>query len=100
MYVNVLTSCHNIWAELVQKFSQKYKQNSSSRLHDKLVTAFVIISETGDISEQKAIREKLKCKPFKWFMEEVAFDLAKYYPPVEPTPYATGEVSWRQYACS
>ena len=51
-----------------------------------------ITVDTGDISEQKAIRTKLDCKPFKWFIEEVAFDLAKFYPPVEPTPYATGEV--------
>ena len=29
----------------------------------------------GDISSQLAIREKLQCKPFKWFMEEIAFDL-------------------------
>ncbi|XP_071088671.1 putative polypeptide N-acetylgalactosaminyltransferase 10 [Haliotis cracherodii] len=48
--------------------------------------------DTGDISEQKAIRNKLKCKPFKWFMEEVAFDLVKVYPPVEPEPMADGEL--------
>lgn len=48
---------------------------------------------TGDISAQKAIREKLKCKPFSWFMKEVAFDLPKRYPPIEPPPYASGEVS-------
>ncbi|CAH1777487.1 unnamed protein product [Owenia fusiformis] len=48
--------------------------------------------DTGDISDQLAIRQKLNCKPFKWFMEEVAFDLPKHYPPVEPPPYAEGEV--------
>lgn len=48
--------------------------------------------DPGDLTEQKAIRTKLSCKPFKWFMTEVAFDLPKYYPPVEPEPLADGEV--------
>ena len=57
------------------------------------ITCICSLIDTGDISEQVAIREKLKCKPFKWFMEKVAFDLKDYYPPVEPKPYASGEVS-------
>ena len=48
--------------------------------------------DPGDLTEQRKVREKLKCKPFKWFMEEVAFDLVKVYPPVEPPPFASGEV--------
>ena len=47
----------------------------------------------GNISDQLAIRKKLNCKPFKWFMEEVAFDLPKKYPPIEPPSAAEGEVS-------
>lgn len=47
---------------------------------------------TGDISAQKELRKRLKCKDFKWFMAAVAWDVPKYYPPVEPLPAAWGEV--------
>lgn len=48
---------------------------------------------TGDISAQKELRRQRRCKDFKWFMAAVAWDLPKYYPPVEPPPAAWGEVS-------
>lgn len=48
--------------------------------------------DTGDFTEQKALRDKLQCKPFKWFMEEIAFDLPKKYPPVEPPDFASGAI--------
>ena len=51
--------------------------------------------DAGDLSEQKAVRDRLKCKPFRWFMESVAFDLPKKYPPVEPEDFASGEVRSR-----
>jgi len=46
----------------------------------------------GDISAQLEIKKRLECKPFKWFMETVAFDLVKYYPPVPIPPYASGQI--------
>lgn len=49
-------------------------------------------TDAGDLSEQIAIRERLKCKPFKWFMENVAFDLMKKYPPVDPPDFANGAI--------
>ncbi|MEQ2214432.1 Polypeptide N-acetylgalactosaminyltransferase 10, partial [Xenoophorus captivus] len=46
----------------------------------------------GDVTTQKELRNKLNCKNFKWFMNEVAWDLPKHYPPVEPPAAAWGEV--------
>ncbi|KAL6739394.1 hypothetical protein Aduo_012859 [Ancylostoma duodenale] len=49
-------------------------------------------ADTGDLSKQKAVRERLKCKSFDWFMKEIAFDQDKYYPAIEPKPSASGEL--------
>ncbi|KHJ97876.1 glycosyltransferase, group 2 family protein [Oesophagostomum dentatum] len=49
-------------------------------------------ADPGDLTKQLAVRERLKCKSFDWFMKEVAFDQDKYYPAVEPKPSASGEL--------
>lgn len=46
----------------------------------------------GDMTPQKELRSRLGCKNFKWFMSNVAWDLPKHYPPVEPPAAAWGEV--------
>ena len=48
--------------------------------------------DAGDLTALLALRQKLNCKPFSWFMKEVAFDLPAHYPPVEPKPFAEGEL--------
>lgn len=49
--------------------------------------------DPGNLTKQREIRERLQCKPFKWFMENIAFDLPLKYPPVEPGDFGVGEVS-------
>lgn len=46
----------------------------------------------GDVATQKDLRNRLNCRNFKWFMTEVAWDLPKHYPPVEPPAAAWGEL--------
>ncbi|KAK3881948.1 hypothetical protein Pcinc_013650 [Petrolisthes cinctipes] len=48
--------------------------------------------DTKDLSEQLAVRERNKCHSFKWFMENVAFDLVKHYPLIEPPDYCNGTI--------
>lgn len=54
----------------------------------------------GDVAAQKELRNNLNCKSFKWFMNEVAWDLPKFYPPVEPPAAAWGEASLCSGICS
>lgn len=49
--------------------------------------------DPGDLGPQREIRKKLNCKSFKWFINEVAFDLVKKYPPIEPPDYGYGLVN-------
>ena len=49
-------------------------------------------ADPGDLTKQKAVRQRLQCKSFDWFMKEVAFDQDHYYPAVEPPDGANGEL--------
>uniref|UniRef100_A0A8C7YPT0 Polypeptide N-acetylgalactosaminyltransferase n=1 Tax=Oryzias sinensis TaxID=183150 RepID=A0A8C7YPT0_9TELE len=45
----------------------------------------------GDISELKRFREEHRCKSFKWFMEEIAYDIPVHYP-LPPKNVEWGEI--------
>jgi polypeptide N-acetylgalactosaminyltransferase len=49
--------------------------------------------EAGDLTYQKSIKTKLQCKPFSYFIENVAPDMLDYYPLIDPDPFAKGAVS-------
>ncbi|GAB6026074.1 N-acetylgalactosaminyltransferase 7 [Chamberlinius hualienensis] len=40
--------------------------------------------DAGDMSEQLALRERLQCKSFDWFMQNVAYDVFTKYPKLPP----------------
>ncbi|XP_077381785.1 N-acetylgalactosaminyltransferase 7 isoform X2 [Festucalex cinctus] len=45
----------------------------------------------GDISELKRFRQEHRCKSFKWFMEEIAYDIPLHYP-LPPKNVEWGEI--------
>lgn len=49
--------------------------------------------DAGDLSYQLYIKKKLQCKPFSYFIENVASDMLETYPLVDPPPFAKGVVS-------
>jgi glycosyltransferase involved in cell wall biosynthesis len=51
------------------------------------------IVDYGDITKQKKIREDLNCKPFKYFLDYVAPDMASRWPPLVHAPvFASGSI--------
>ncbi|CRL03582.1 CLUMA_CG016401, isoform A [Clunio marinus] len=47
--------------------------------------------DAGDLSKQKSLRKQLKCKPFVYFLANIAKDLVERYPPFYQVPvFASG----------
>lgn len=56
--------------------------------------------DTGDLTYQLAIKNKLKCKPFSYFIEQVAPDMNEFYPLIDPPPFAQGAVRFEGIFCN
>ncbi|XP_031622995.1 N-acetylgalactosaminyltransferase 6-like [Contarinia nasturtii] len=78
---------HKNYKRVAEVWMDEYKEYLYQRNPEKYLSI-----DAGNLTEQKAIREKLQCKSFKWFMEEIAFDLPKKYPLVEPPDFASGVI--------
>jgi polypeptide N-acetylgalactosaminyltransferase len=48
--------------------------------------------DIGDISGQLILKKKLNCKPFSYYLNEIAPDLVERYPLKEPDHFASGTV--------
>ena len=49
--------------------------------------------DPGDLTVAKQVHDRLNCKPFKYFMEEVAPDFIARYPPTKDQPvFASGQI--------
>ena len=62
-------------------FDDKYKEFFFTR---EPLARFI---DHGDISDQLALKKKLKCKSFSWFMKEVAYDVLDRFPELPPNKY-------------
>ncbi|KAG1650392.1 N-acetylgalactosaminyltransferase 7 [Nymphon striatum] len=73
------------YKRVVDVWMDEYKENFYAR--EPLSRKY----DAGDISQQIALRKKLKCKPFSWFMKNVAYDVLDKYP-LQPKNLYWGEI--------
>lgn len=50
------------------------------------------LTNPRNVSKQIELRRNLECKPFKWYMENIASDILQHYPPVPIPPFAHGQI--------
>ena len=62
-------------------FDDEYKEFFYTR------EPFARFVDMGNITEQLAMKKKMNCKSFDWFMKEVAYDVFDKYPKLPPNKY-------------
>ena len=60
-------------------FDDEYKEFFYTR------EPFARFVDMGNITEQLAMKKKMNCKSFDWFMREVAYDVFDKYPKLPPS---------------
>lgn len=70
--------------ELPKKFFDRIAPNDGTFTN--------LLYTKGDLTDVLAIREKLECKSFEWYMKEIAYDIPKYWPLTQPKMVATGKL--------
>uniref|UniRef100_A0A665W9M5 Polypeptide N-acetylgalactosaminyltransferase n=1 Tax=Echeneis naucrates TaxID=173247 RepID=A0A665W9M5_ECHNA len=73
------------YVRVVEVWWDEYKDYFYASRPETLTLAY------GDISELKRFREDHRCKSFKWFMEEIAYDIPQHYP-LPPKNVEWGEI--------
>lgn len=73
------------YVRVVEVWWDEYKDYFYASRPETLTLAY------GDISLLRKFREEHRCKSFKWFMEEIAYDIPMHYP-LPPKNVEWGEV--------
>ncbi|XP_068607244.1 N-acetylgalactosaminyltransferase 7 [Brachionichthys hirsutus] len=73
------------YVRVVEVWWDEYKDYFYASRPETLALAY------GDISGLKRFREEYRCKSFKWFMEEIAYDIETHYP-LPPKNVDWGEI--------
>lgn len=86
-WMNTKNSCTKEIRIDMRKQKQVGESSQFARIANKSLEMF-----SGDISYQLYIKDRQKCKPFKYFMEVVAPDMLDRYPYEDPPEFASGAI--------